>query len=279
MLVTGAAGLVGGAIARRAVERGHDVIQVWHAMRPAPMTGALGLQCNLEDPTAVASLPTDVGAVIHAAARIPSGDWSDLAAASANRITDDSLLHHYAEANFVGRWAYVSSVSLEHAEIRRTSRYSMEKAETEDRAARAFPGRSRSLRISSPYGIGMRHRNVLRTFAEAARSGRSITLMGTGERTQDFVHVDDVAAAALASIEAPGGDPLVVASGSPVSMSALARLIVEITGSSLPITHDGRPDPEDGFRADYDLRPAFDALGWAPAIRLEDGLRSMLEAM
>lgn len=278
VLVTGASGLVGGAIARQAVERGHDVVRIWHTTRPGPLTGAQDLQCDLEDPAAVVSLPTDVGAVIHAAARIPGGAWPDLAAAAVNQRTDHGLLQYYAEAGYAGRWAYVSSVSLEHAELR-TSQYAIEKAETEERASRMFPGRMRSLRISSPYGPGMRHLNVLRRFAEAARSGQSITLLGTGERTQDFVHVDDVASAALAAIDAPGGDPVVVASGEPVSMSALAKLVVEIAGSSSPIEHADRPDPQDGFRADYDLWPAFEALGWAPAIRLEVGLRSMLESM
>jgi UDP-glucose 4-epimerase len=278
LLVTGAAGLVGGAIARRAVERGHDVIRLWHRAPLAPLKGAQDLQCDLEDPTSVASLPTEVGGVIHAAARIPAGNWSDDAAATANRINDDGLLNHYAEAAYAGAWVYVSSVSLEHAESR-SSRYAMEKAETEGRAAIVFPGRMRSLRISSPYGPGMRHMNVLRRFADAARSGQPITVLGTGERTQDFVHVDDVAAAALAAIDAPGGDPVTVASGEAVSMSALARLIVQIAGSSSSIEHASRSDPQDGFRAEYDLRPAFDALGWVPVIRLEVGLRSMLAAM
>jgi UDP-glucose 4-epimerase len=189
------------------------------------------------------------------------------------------LLKHYAKAAFSGRWVYVSSVSLEHAELRGTSQYAIEKAETEGSIARAFPGRTRSLRISSPYGPGMRHLNVLLRFAEAARSGEPITLLGTGERTQDFVHVDDIAAAAISAIDAPGGDPVIVASGEPISMAELARLVVGIAGSSSAIEHTGRPDPQEGFRADYDLRPALDALGWAPAIRLEVGLRSMLEAM
>ncbi|MHA6694011.1 NAD-dependent epimerase/dehydratase family protein [Homoserinimonas sp. A520] len=279
ILVTGAAGLVGGAVSRYAVERGHDVVRTWHTTPPAPLSGARDLRCDLGNPAAVASLPTDVDAIIHAAARIPAGEWSDDASASVNRSTDHGLLQHFSGAAYDGRWVYVSSVSLEHAELRSTSQYSKEKAEAEESAARAFPDRVRSLRISSPYGPGMRHLNVLRRFVEAALSGEAITLLGTGKRTQDFVHVDDVAAAALAAVEAPGGEPVVIASGQPVSMSALAQLIVGIAGSSSAIEHTGRPDPNDGFRADYDLRPAFEALGWAPAIRLEAGLRSLFEAM
>lgn len=279
VLVTGAAGLVGDAVARLAVQKGHSVIRVWHATRPTPLKGTEDFHCDLQDAAAVASLPTNVGAVIHAAARIPTGDWSDGASAGANRITDDGLLQHFTEAAYAGFCVYVSSVSLEHAGLRGASQYAKEKAKTEERLARVFPGRMRSLRVSSPYGIGMRYQNVLLRFIEAARSGQSITLFGSGERTQDFVHVDDVAAAALAAIDTAGGDPVVVASGEPVSMSTLARMVVEMVGSRSVIEYAAQPDLQERFRADYDLGPAFEALGWAPAIRLEDGLRSMLEAM
>ncbi len=278
VLITGTAGLVGGAIARLALERGHDIVRTWNTVAPAPLTGAQDLQCDLADPAAVASLPTDVEAVIHAAARIPAGDWSDEAAAAANRSTDQAVLQHYTDAAFPGRWVFLSSVALTD-DWSRNGHYAVEKAEAEERAGLAFPDRTRSLRISSPYGPGMRHLNVLRRFAEAASVGRPITLLGTGERTQDFVHADDVAAAALAAIDAPGGDPVIVASGEPVSMATLARMVVETAGSASHIERIDRPDPQEGFRADYDLRPAFEALGWAPAIRLEAGLRSMMQAL
>ncbi|MEO8527445.1 MAG: NAD(P)-dependent oxidoreductase [Pseudolysinimonas sp.] len=277
LLVTGAAGLVGGAIARRATELGHEVIRVWNSAPIPALPGAHDLRCDLENPSAVSSLPTDVSAVIHAAARVPAGNWPDDAAGSANRRADDALLHQYRA--FGGAWVYVSSVALEVPEVRRTSSYAREKAATEENVTLAFSGRARSLRISSPYGPGMRHLNVLRRFVEAARAGGPITIFGSGERTQDFIHVDDVATAAIAAAEVPGGAPVVVASGEPVTMTQLARLIVQIAGSSSPINYLDRPDPQERFRADYDLGPAFDALGWTPSIRLEIGLRSLVEAM
>jgi nucleoside-diphosphate-sugar epimerase len=252
---------------------------VWHATQPAPLPGADDLRCDLEDSCALAALPCDVDVVIHSAARIPAGSWSDEAAASSNLRLDRGLLEHYERAGFAGRWVQLSSVILQHAELRDRSDYANAKAQSEERAASAFPHRARSLRISSPYGVGMRQPNVLRRFAEAARSGQPITLIGTAERTQDFVHADDVARAALAAAIAPGGRPVVVASGAPVSMAELARLVVEVSGSDSPIQHAGVPDPQDGFRADYSLDPALEDLGWQPAVRLEDGLRTMLAAM
>jgi UDP-glucose 4-epimerase len=275
VLVTGAAGLVGSAIARLAVSRGDDVVRTWHSERPEPLTGARDLRVDLAEPTDVAALPADVDAVIHAAARIPAGEWTDEAAAAVNRRTDEVLLAHYAGAGFTGSWVQVSTVSLEHPGLRDASRYATEKAATEQRAAAAFPGRARSLRISSPYGPGMRHLNVLRRFLDEADAGRTITLLGSGDRTQDFVHADDVAAAALAAADRPGGDPVVIASGAPVSMARLAELVIAVTGSGSPVVRSGHPDPQDGFRADYDLRPAAESLGWAPAIPLEIGLRTM----
>ncbi|MEO5533987.1 MAG: NAD(P)-dependent oxidoreductase [Pseudolysinimonas sp.] len=277
LLVTGAAGLVGGAIARRAIDLGHDVIRVWNSAPIPALSGAYDVRCDLGNPSAVSSLPSDVTAVIHAAARIPAGDWSDEAAAAVNRRTDDTLLHHYR--SFGGAWVYVSSVALESPELRETSSYAREKAATEESTTLAFSDRARSIRISSPYGPGMRHLNVLRRFVEAARAGDPITIFGSGERTQDFVHVDDIATAAIAAAEFAGGEPVVVASGEPVTMIELARLIVRICGSHSTIKYADEPDPQEQFRADYDLGPALDSFDWSPSIRLETGLRSLVEAM
>lgn len=279
MLVTGATGLVGDAVARHVVADGHEVVRVWATSRPEPLDGARDVQADLSDPAAVDGVPADVDAVVHAAARIPAGEWTDARAGAANRQADDHLVEHLTEAGFGGRWVQLSSVAAVDPAARAASRYATEKAVTEDRVRQAFPDRARSLRISSPYGPGMRHANVLRRFAEAAARGRPITLMGSGHRTQDFVHADDVARAALAAIQAPPGEPIVIASGRPVSMAELARTLVLLAGSSSPIEYSGQDDPQDAFRADYDLDPASRELGWAPAVPLETGLRSVLQAL
>jgi UDP-glucose 4-epimerase len=111
---------------------------------------------------------------------------------------------------------------------------------------------------------------VVAIFLEAMAEGRETTIYGDGSQTRDFVHVDDIVAAALA---APGsGGVFNVGSGVEVSVAELHARCRAVSG-------DDRPPRTAPARGGDVLRNALDIarieqeLGWEPQVQLDDGLR------
>lgn len=123
---------------------------------------------------------------------------------------------------------------------------------------------------------------LIRRFHEARRAGaRSVTLWGTGTPRREFLHVDDMAAACLHVLALPEAvytaatrpqqGHLNVGSGSDVTIAELAQAIARVVGFEGELAFDtSRPDGAPRKLMDSSrLR----ALGWAPRIGLEEGLR------
>jgi GDP-L-fucose synthase len=113
---------------------------------------------------------------------------------------------------------------------------------------------------------------LVRRFHEAARDGRdSVTIWGSGTPLREFLHVDDLADAAVFMLRRWSDERIVnVGSGDEVSIGELARLIAAATG------YRGRIDT-DPSRPDGTPRKLLDsstirALGWRPRIGLQQGI-------
>jgi nucleoside-diphosphate-sugar epimerase len=136
------------------------------------------------------------------------------------------------------------------------------------------------LRICAPYGPAQRHRSVLRTFVEQAVAGEDLKYFGSGLRQQDFLHVHDAALAILRAIERRDLNGIFnVCAGVPVSMRALAQLILKEAGSPRCVSASGSPDPQEDYRARFDTARAASALDWRPTISLTDGVRQMVNTL
>lgn len=127
---------------------------------------------------------------------------------------------------------------------------------------------------------------LLRRFHEAARSGaQEVVVWGSGEPRREFMHVDDLAAAAwhvLTLDEAawartlpPGLNHLNVGTGTDCSIRELTARLTEVTGFRGRVRFDAsRPDGAPRKLLDVSrLR----ASGWQPRISLEAGLRQTHE--
>jgi nucleoside-diphosphate-sugar epimerase len=132
------------------------------------------------------------------------------------------------------------------------------------------------LRIASPFGPGQPARGVLRAFLSQAREGKDLILSGSGERRQDFVHVDDVSQAMwLAFIQGATG-VFNVASGRSVSMKELAAIIVAaLPGTGSRIKWSGDTDPLDAERWVFSIERARRELGFNPRFDLQRELSSL----
>jgi nucleoside-diphosphate-sugar epimerase len=111
VLVTGASGLLGGAVARALVARGERVRTLQR--RPSGVDGVQDVAGSLTDPDAVARAVAGVDGVVHLAARVslagPPAEFDTV------NVGGTSLLLDAAERAGVRRFVQVSSPSVAHA--------------------------------------------------------------------------------------------------------------------------------------------------------------------
>jgi GDP-L-fucose synthase len=118
---------------------------------------------------------------------------------------------------------------------------------------------------------------LIRRFHEAkVAAAASVTLWGSGTPKREFLHAYDLASASIYLLENYQGDiALNVGTGTDVSIKELAELIRAIVGYEGEIAWDGtKPDGTPRKLLDVSR---INALGWAPKISLEDGIRSTYE--
>jgi len=115
---------------------------------------------------------------------------------------------------------------------------------------------------------------LIRRFHEAkAAADPEVAVWGTGNPKREFMHVDDLAAAALFLMENYDQEQIINAgTGSDITIKALAELIKDITGYEGKIAFD--PSKPDGTpRKLLDISRIRD-LGWTPKIALREGIES-----
>ncbi|GGN04519.1 GDP-L-fucose synthase [Thermus composti] len=114
---------------------------------------------------------------------------------------------------------------------------------------------------------------LIRKFHEAKEEGRKeVVVWGTGTPRREFLHVDDLADAALFLMEHYESEEIInVGVGEDISIRELAELIARIVGFEGEIVYD-TTKPDGTPRKLLDTSRLF-ALGWRPKIPLEEGIR------
>ncbi|CAN1507840.1 WcaG Nucleoside-diphosphate-sugar epimerases [Rhabdaerophilaceae bacterium] len=139
-----------------------------------------------------------------------------------------------------------------------------------------------SLMPSNLYGPGdnyhPEHSHVIaalmQRFHNAREQGASeVVVWGTGTPRREFLHVDDLAEAALFTLEHYSDEPhLNAGTGTDVTIAELAQAIAGVTGYRGEIRFDpSRPDGTPRKLLDVSR---LKSLGWQARIGLEDGLKS-----
>jgi UDP-glucose 4-epimerase len=124
------------------------------------------------------------------------------------------------------------------------------------------------------YGPGQIGGGAIRAFIEAALAGRDLTIHGDGSQIRAWCYVDDMVDAALLCLERPEAVGQSFNVGNPrsaVTIYDLAQRIKRLTGCSGELVH------QPIHYADVELRipnveKAREALGWEPRVDLDEGL-------
>lgn len=136
-------------------------------------------------------------------------------------------------------------------------------------------------RIFNTYGPGM-HPNdgrVISNFVVQALLNDPLTIYGDGEQTRSFCYVDDLVGGLLKLMhETPPEFPGPVNIGNPDewSVNDLAKLVLDLTGSSSTISYGPAP-ADDPVQRNPDIGLAQTVMQWQPETDLKTGLRKTID--
>ncbi|WCO68606.1 SDR family oxidoreductase [Iamia majanohamensis] len=136
----------------------------------------------------------------------------------------------------------------------------------------------RVVRIFNTYGPQMRPDDgrAMSNFVVAALRGEPLTIFGDGSQTRSFTYVDDEVRGFLALLDSEVATPTNIGSDAEHSIADLARMVVEVTGSTSPIVHHPLPI-DDPTQRRPDLTKARTELGWEPTVDVRDGIARTAE--
>ncbi len=266
VVVTGARGFLGGALARSLRATGHDVLAVSRTMAPGVDVAA---------PLADLARHVRAGDVVVNAAGVPIKD----AANDVALIRDNLAIAREvagACATTGARLVHISSADIWPVDARDSAReadeplpdtaYGLSKLAAERELTHAI-----ILRPSYVYGAGMFEGRVFGVVVKQARAGNTVVLRGDPESATDYVHVDDVArAVALLTERAPSsGCVFHVASGALTTLADLSCTLARHANPNADVRFD---DVTHGPRQRGPISTlALRSLGWLPTVALDEG--------
>ena len=134
------------------------------------------------------------------------------------------------------------------------------------------------VRIFNTYGPRMRPHDgrVVTSFITQALNGDPLTIYGDGNQTRSFCFVDDLIRGIVAMIDATEPGPVNLGNPNERTVTELAKLVLEITGSTSPIEYHPLPT-DDPTRRRPEIAKARRTLGWSLHVDAEEGLRRTVE--
>ena len=137
---------------------------------------------------------------------------------------------------------------------------------------------TRIVRIFNTYGPRMRPRDgrVVSNLIVQALNGEELTLYGDGTQTRSFCYVSDEIEGIYRLFMRGDSQPTNI--GNPVEFSVrqLAELVIELTGTTMPIVYRDLPVDDPKVRRP-DISRARAMLGWEPEVSLRDGVSRTIE--
>lgn len=301
-MVTGGAGFIGSHLVETLKNAGNSVTVLDNLSTGKPRNLPIGVRLfvgDVADPKDVTQAMQGVEAVFHLAAisSVKKSLEAMVETHRANQTGTLALLEAAVAANIPV--VYASSAAVygntpevplaETAPVNPLSTYAADKLGSEHHAAvmrHAFQLPTLGLRLFNVYGPrqdpNSPYSGVVSLFARNIDASQPIIIHGDGNQTRDFVCVTDVVKCLIGSmdlLQAKGVDTpaiLNVCTGKEVSILQLAKTMMEVWGSTVPLVHDKlrSGDIARSFGQNDKAQEALEMREWTV---LAEGLRTLLK--
>ncbi|MFO7301265.1 MAG: SDR family oxidoreductase [Acidobacteriota bacterium] len=300
IVITGAAGFIGSHLSETLLDRGHSVIgidnlitgdlaNISHLMGRdfvfikhdvtnfIHVDGPVDVVFHWASPASPADymewpIPTlKVGALgTHKALGLAKAKNAKFVLASTSEVYGDPLEHPQKETY----WGNVNPVGPRgvYDEAKRF-------AEAMTMAYHRYHGLdTKIVRIFNTYGPRMRINDgrAVPNFISQALRGEDVTIFGSGSQTRSFCYVTDLVDGILRLMESNVNEPVNIGNPHEMSIEAIAKLIIRMTGSSSRIVYRELPEDDPKVRQP-DITRARTLLGWEPKVALEEGLTATID--
>lgn len=143
---------------------------------------------------------------------------------------------------------------------------------------RAHQVDTRIVRIFNTYGPRMRPNDgrVVSNFIVQALRGEPLTVYGEGTQTRSFCYVDDEIEGIYRLFLNGSSQPVNIGNPNEFTVMDLARIVLELTGSTSVVEHRELPEDDPKVRKP-DISRARQTLGWEPRVDLREGVRRTVE--
>jgi UDP-glucose 4-epimerase len=299
ILITGGAGFIGSHLANQLHQQGHfvRVLDDLSGGDPTKLTNGINFsRGDVRDIPKLWSLLQGVEVVYHLAARV-SVPASVLYPREYNDVNVGGTVALLEACRDVGvrRVILASSATIYgnqaqqpvHEEMapQPTVPYAVSKLAAEQFLfiiGRLAGFQTVALRIFNAYGPGQPlppvHAPVIPQFMHQILGGGSVVVQGDGSQTRDFVYIDDVVKALMATAVAVGVDQQIIniGSGLEITVNALIERIAQSVDRKANILYNRETSGGVG-RLVADLGKARRLLGYTPAVDMATGLQCLLQ--
>jgi UDP-glucose 4-epimerase len=287
-IVFGASGFIGTHLVTKLLVKGWEVTGVSKNVgrNNTPSKNYRHIYLDISNKNEFAKLTGKYEIIFNTAAHIPTHPSPNEASAclAVNAIGTINILEFMVKKN-INRLIQSSSASVygkpetitlnEKSPLNPLTAYAISKLTAEkycDMYERTYDLKITKLRYSSVYGVGMQKNSVIPIFLELAKKNKNIILFGKGERTQNFVYVDDVVDANYAAAKNAAVGTFNIGGNSKNTMLDLAKTVIKIYKSSSQIKYD-HTKPEE-FSVSLSIKKARKELGYNSHFDLYSGLQN-----
>lgn len=291
VLVTGGSGFIGREVVKQLQLNGYIVTVLDKAEKPEDFTNVKYIRGDLQNAAKCVVACAGQDFVIHLAAkpRIPES-FVDPDSYFDDNVTGTKNILTAASAVGIRKFVYASSSSIygnnpaPHKPFHKPdplNYYSMTKLFGEHLCRQyknMFNLNYNILRFFTVYGDEQPDDDnkglMISKFYRLAAEGKPLTVHGDGQYKRDYIHVSDVAAACIASMESRVKSEIFnVGTGENISVNDVIDILKEFF-PELTVENEEKPK---GYASETlaDISKAKKLLGWKPQINIQDGIRGL----